>query len=70
MSVSTEVSNNSLDINLSRRDALLIALSLVLLVFLWIAGGWRVALGVAGAGAFGTVLIDEVQRRDIRVLGR
>jgi TRAP-type C4-dicarboxylate transport system permease large subunit len=70
MSFSTEVSKNSLDVWVTRRDALLMASSVVVLIFLWIAAGWGVALEVAVAAAFGAVFVDEVQRRDIRVLGR
>jgi hypothetical protein len=70
ISNSAEVSENSVLIKLSRRDGILIAVALVVLVFLWLAAGWRIALLVAGGAALGTGFIDEIQRRDIRVFGR
>jgi hypothetical protein len=70
MSVSAEVSGNSLQVKLSRSDALLLALSVAVLIALWLGAGWKIALAVAGASAFGALVIDEVQRFDIQILGR
>jgi uncharacterized membrane protein len=70
VSVSAEVSENSIQIRLLRRDVLLFGLSLVILIVLWVVAGWRVALLVMGLGAFGTAFIDEVQRSDISIFGR
>lgn len=70
MSLSTELSDNSLHVRLSLSDAILGALSVLILIGLWLAAGWKVALAIAAASAFGAALVDEVQRLDIRILGR
>ncbi len=62
ISVSAEVSGNSLQISLYRSDALLLALSLSILIVLWVVAGWRIVLVATAASAGGAALIDEVQR--------
>jgi uncharacterized protein YabE (DUF348 family) len=61
-----EVTDNAIEIRLSRSDLALLVVSALMLGVLLMLASWQVALVALGVSIAGTAVVDTAQRWDIR----
>lgn len=59
-----EVSTTAVEFRVSQGEALLLALSVILVAALVIAAGWQVAFVALGLSLLGAAAVDAIQRAD------